>query len=459
MPWLPIAIALALARPAPAPPPSVAEDARALLGELVAADSSNPPGNEARAVAIGARRLAAAGIPYEIDTFAKGRQNLVARLAGDGSARPLLLLAHVDVVGTAGQAWSTPPHRLTEVAGFLQGRGVSDDLGAAAIDLELLIWLKRSGVRLRRDVVVAWTGDEESGGSGIQWQLAHRPGTLDAEIALNEGGGPLLDAAGRVSIVDLEAAQKTYQDYTLEATGPTGHSSVPLPGNAIDRLAAALVRLADHPFPPRLLPVTRAYFSSRARLESGDLARALRVLAEGSGPPPAWAVAALDRAPSLAALLRTTCVATTVRGGSRVNALPASAEANVNCRILPDETPQQVLVALQAAVGDPGVRVIPGPDFGRSGPSPLTGAGPDAIRRAVAETWPGAAVVPIMAAWANDSRFLRPRGTAAYGLLPFPLSEADARRAHGVDERIPASALAEGLRFYARLVLDLAAAR
>ncbi len=433
-----------------------AADGRRLLAELVAADTTNPPGNEARAVAIGARRLAAAGIPYRITEFAPGRHNLVARLRGDGSARPLLLLSHVDVVGADKQPWTTPPHRLTESGGYLQGRGVGDDLGMGVVDLELLVWLKEAHVPLRRDVILAWTGDEESGGAGIQWQLAHAPETLDAEIALNEGGGPVLGNGGGVTLVSLETAEKTYQDVTLRTTGRTGHASAPLGDNAIVRLARALARVAAHPFPPRLLPVTRAYFEGRARLEHGDLARAMRALAAAPGPLPADALAAIDRDPSLAALLRTTCEPTLLAAGTRVNALPGAAEANLNCRLLPDQSPAEVRAALVAAIDDPGVAVELGPDDGHSGPSPLAGEAVAAIRSVAEETWPGAPVIPSLCAGADDSRFLRPRGVAAYGLAPFPLSEADDRRAHGIDERIPADSIEQGLRFFSRLVLQLA---
>jgi acetylornithine deacetylase/succinyl-diaminopimelate desuccinylase-like protein len=193
------------------------EDFRKLLSALVAADTTNPPGNEARAVAIFAKRLDAEKIPYRTTEFGPGRRNLVARLAGDGSEKPLLLLAHIDVVGTEGQPWTAPPHRVTEKDGFLVGRGVSDDLGMAVMNVETLILLKRAGTKLRRDVIVALTGDEESGGSGIRHQLEHDPKSIEAEIALNEGGGIRLDDDGKASFVGLQAAEKTYQDFAIVA--------------------------------------------------------------------------------------------------------------------------------------------------------------------------------------------------------------------------------------------------
>ena len=448
-------LALVLATAALAASAEDARAARALLGELVAADTSNPPGNESRAVAIGARHLAKAGIPFEITTFAPGRQNLVARLKGDGSARPLLLLAHVDVVGTAGQRWSTPPHSMKELGGYLQARGVGDDLGMAAVSLVLLERLKRERVPLKRDVIVAWTGDEESGGAGIRWLLANRKASIDAEVALNEGGGPVLDRSGKVVRLSLGCAEKTYQDFEVTAHGTTGHSSVPLDDNAILRLARALARLTFTSFPARLIPVTRAYFAARAALEAPPIAAAMRALAASTGPLPADALRVLEADPALRADLRTTVTPTLLTGGTRVNALPAEAHATLNARMLPDELPEQVRAHLVAVLADSKLEVKLIDDFGSAGPSPLEGPGPAAIRAVAARFYPGAPVIPTMGRGATDSRFLRHAGIAAYGMRPIATTEEDGRRAHGVDERIPAD-LAPGMEFYRALVLELA---
>jgi acetylornithine deacetylase/succinyl-diaminopimelate desuccinylase-like protein len=434
-------------------------DFRVLLAKLVAADTTNPPGNEARAVAILADRLDQENIPYEVTEFAPGRQNLVARLSGDGSAKPLLLLAHLDVVGADGQPWTSPPHEVTERDGFLVGRGVSDDLGMALMGLETMVMLQRSGTRLRRDVILALTGDEESGGAGVRWLLANRPQSLQAEFALNEGGGVRLGDDGRVSFVGLQAAEKTYQDFRITARGTTGHSSVPKPDNAIHRLAGALQRLAAYRFPPHMLPVTRAYFRARAAVEPPALAAALRTAAGSKGPIPEAALRTIERNPALGFSLRTTCVATRVAGGTRVNALPAEAHADVNCRILPDESTDDVRRTLVKVIGDPGLAVEMLEPFGSGPASDVEGEGPEAIRKIASETWPAAPVIPILSLGATDSRFLRAAGIAAYGLNPIALTEDDARRAHGVDERIPVASLRPGLEFFHRLVLEIAAAR
>jgi acetylornithine deacetylase/succinyl-diaminopimelate desuccinylase-like protein len=255
----------------------------------------------------------------------------------------------------------------------------------------------------------------------------------------------------------LQTAEKIYQDFTLVARGTTGHSSVPLPDNAIFQLARALGRLGAHRFPPRLLPVTRANLAARAPLESSERQRAMRALAESRGPLPDDAVAVLDADPALAASLRTTCVATQIEGGTRANALPAEARATVNCRILPDETPEQVQARLVEILDDPGIEVRPTEEFGHGVPSPLEGPGPDAIRDIVHEMWPGIPVIPFMSRGATDSRYLRARGMAAYGINSIAIAEADARRAHGIDERIPAASLRPAVEFLYRLVLEIAA--
>lgn len=448
-----LCLALAAA-PAPIDDEAVFKEARVILAELVAADTTNPPGNEARAVKLIAKRLKRAGIPFEVTTFEPGRDNLVARLRGDGSERPLLLIAHLDVVGTAGQAWTVPPHTLTEKDGYLYGRGVGDDLGMAAVDLALCLALQRARVPLRRDLIVAFTGDEESGGAGARWLIANRRQSLDAEVAFNEGGGPLLTDDGKIELLQLQTAEKTYQDFTVSTVGTTGHSSVPLPDNAIVELAEALVGIASHPFPDRLLPVTRASLAGRAPFEAAPLGPALARLAQSSGALPAADLDLVRQQPSLAAQLHTTCSPTLLTAGTRENALPASASANVNCRLLPDETIAAVTAQLQDAAGSR-AKVSAVKDFGSAGPSPLEGPGPNAVRRAGEAIWPGVKLVPTMSAGADDSRFLRAAGIQAYGFLPIALSDADDRRAHGLDERIPVSSLRTGVALFRHLILEL----
>lgn len=430
---------------------------RKTLGELVQADTSNPPGNESRAVKVLAARLREAGQDYEIIDFAPGRQNLIARLKGDGSKKPLLLLAHIDVVGTKDQKWTSDPHVLTERDGHLYGRGTEDDLGMAVANLEIFLALKRSVAKFNRDIILAFTGDEESGGLGIRYVLKTKPELLDAEIALNEGGSIVFGTDGKVRYAKIEVAQKTYQDFELVATGTTGHSSVPRADNAIYRLAEALARLEKNPPKPRLLPLTRAFFKERSRLDPAPLGPALKRIAESKGEIPASALKAIASEPMLQANLMTTCVPTMLSGGTKANALPPEARAVLNCRILPDETIEQTEARLVKVIADARVEVKRGEDNGLSGgSSPVDGEAPDAIRKAITETWPGTPVIPVMALGATDSRFLRVRSVKCYGIHPIPRTEADSGRAHGIDERIPIAGIKNGLEFYERLVLALA---
>ncbi len=453
---LPLLAALLLPAQAAVPDyDDAASRARKLLEGLVRADTTNLPGNEARAARLAEKRLKADGIPYEITQFAPGRENITARLKGTGEKRPLLLLAHTDVVGAEGQAWTFPPHEVTEKDGFLYGRGVNDDLGMAAVALEVFTLLKRSGTKLKRDLILAWTGDEESGGAGIQMILEKNPEAVACEVALNEGGGLVLGKDGKVKLANLQTGEKIYHDFELTAQGPTGHSSVPLKENAIYRLASALDKLGRYREPARLHPVVRAYFAGRASQEAEPLSGALKALAAAPGDLPKDPLAVVEAEPSLSALLRTTCVATMLSGGTRANALPAEAKATINCRILPDETPDQAQARLTAILDDPSVKISSLEIGGESPASPLEGPGPRAIEKVVAGMFPGAPVIPVLSRGASDSRFLRKAGIAAYGFSPLPISEEDSRRAHGIDERIPSSSLRVGVEVLHRLILEL----
>lgn len=439
-----------------------AASVRKTLTEMVAADTSNPPGNEARLIPIIGKRLKDEGIAYDVVEFAPGRQNLVARLRaispgkGPGTG-PIMLLAHLDVVGTQDQSWASDPHTVVEKDGYLIGRGVSDDLGMAAINLEVFLMLKRSGVALRRDVILAFTGDEESGGTGIQYLLKHRPELIDAEIAINEGGSPELGDNGNVKLVNLQSAEKTYQDFLLTAKGTTGHSSVPLPDNAINRLAKALDKLGKADRPARLMPVTRAYFETRAGLEKPVLAGAFRMLSRSKGALPKKALQEIEKDPALRIQLRSTCVATMIEGGTKENALPPEAHSTVNCRILPDESIADIQKWIVSVVADSGVEIKttgePGAVVAASNPQ---GELPTVVEKIAAQMWPGAPVIPSMSGGATDSRYLRKSGVASYGIGPLAMLKSDARRAHGIDERIPVSSIRPGIDFLNRVVIALA---
>jgi acetylornithine deacetylase/succinyl-diaminopimelate desuccinylase-like protein len=451
---------VAAAQLAPAEYDQAAREVRQILGELVAADTTNPPGDEGRAVALAAARLQAEGIPFDVHAFAPGRENLVARLRGDGSGPPILLLAHTDVVGTAGQPWSSPPHAVSERDGFLVARGVAEALGMAAAELEVMVLLQRERVPLRSDVVLVWTGDGEAAGEGIRALLERRPELVrSGGIALAEGGGPVLSGGG-VRFVSVAAAEKTVQDFAIRVRGTPGSASRPEGTNAIARLARAIARVDEKPFPPQLQPVTRAYFRARAPIEEGDLAAAMRTLGQAPGAPPADALAVIDRDPALATLLRTTCVPTLVSGGTHASALPADAAVTVSCRILPEDTVNEIALWLSQAISDPAVEVAPAAPGSLGGFSPVEGAFRNALVKAVRRAYGTAApIVPAMTPSSIECRTMRSRGISCYGVHPFALADADAARVHGADERVPAASVRSGVEFLYALVYELAAQR
>lgn len=432
-------------------------DARRLLDRLVAIDTSNPPGNEEKAARFVADELRAAGLTPVIVPFAPGRANVVARLRGDGSKRPLLLLAHLDVVGAAGQPWTVPPFRVTEKDGWLYGRGVTDDKSWAAMATALVEELARTHAKLHRDLILALTGDEESGGLGIRYLLEHRRELVgDAELALNEGGGVVLDATGKPRLVNLGTAEKTFQDFELVAHGTGGHSSVPNDDNAIYKLSRALAALAAYQFPTHLTPVIRESLRAMAATQPAARARAMRAAADVKGdtiPPSLLAV--MDTFPPVRAAARTTCVATMLQGGTRDNALPVAARATVNCRILPGETIASVQKTLET-LARPHAEVERMPDNGSGPDVPVRGPVRDAVEKATRQVYGDVPVVARVGLGASDSRFLRQAGIASYGIGVLAKPEELTRNAHGPDEGAPASSFPLGMKFLTAVVAELA---
>jgi acetylornithine deacetylase/succinyl-diaminopimelate desuccinylase-like protein len=438
---------------------ALAAETRAQLDAIVAVDTSH--GHETDLLKPIADRLRAAGLAVELVEGTPGRGNLVARYKGTGAKRPLLLIAHVDVVPVEGQPWTIPPFQVTEKDGFLWGRGVNDDKGMAAVMIALALEMARTKPALSRDVIFALTSGEETGGfPGAQWLAQNRKDLIDAEIALNEGGGyRLSDDLSRVVQVAIGSAEKTFQSYKLVVHGKGGHSSVPpTDADPVLTLSRALVKVGEYRFPARVLPATRDQLAADAKLDPPPIGDAeARVAATGQVTADDEHVLATDRLVN--ARLRTTCVTTQLKGSPQDNVLPTSAEAIVNCRILPDETREQTLDALKRVIGDPQVEITPTSEFGYGPYSPVDGDVPRAIRKVAAAQWPGVPVVTSLSTGATDSRHLRSVGIQAYGVGVSPTSKAEGMSghgAHGPDERRPAKWLADGARYLRELTYELA---
>jgi acetylornithine deacetylase/succinyl-diaminopimelate desuccinylase-like protein len=439
---------------APLSPDAYQQLARQLLEELVAINTTASTGNETEAAEAMKRHLVAAGFPEE-DLFVGGpdpRQgNLVARLRGRRSdLKPILLLSHIDVVEADPADWTLPPFELIERDGVFYGRGTADDKDESAIHVANLIRMKQEGYVPERDIIVALTADEEGGGAnGVRWLLENHRELIDAEYALNEGGGGLLDESGKRISNAVQASEKKFGNLTVEAVNPGGHSSRPRPDNAIYDLARALVGIAEYHFPVRLNEVTRAHLEAQAPLEAPELGAAMRALLANERDEAAAAVLSKDIRYN--SILRTTCVATLLDGGHASNALPQRATATVNCRMLPDEDPANVQRSLQRAAGT-GVTVTLGGNPTNSPPSPLTPEIVEAIDRVTREMWPGVPVVPTMATGATDGLRLRNSGIPTYGVSGLFYGETGS---HGMNERVPVQSFYEGQEFLYRLVKTL----
>ncbi|WP_197493089.1 M20/M25/M40 family metallo-hydrolase [Woeseia oceani] len=445
-----------VATEAAALPESAEGMARAFLKELVEIDTTQSTGNTTVAAEAMARHLRTAGFDEE-DIHILGptpdRGNLVVRYRGrDNGRKALLLLAHIDVVEADPADWTMDPFTFVEEDGYFYGRGTTDDKDEAAIHIANLIHMKREGFQPDRDIVVALTADEESGDhNGVAWLLEHHPELIDAEYALNEGGGGAKKDGVRV-FNGVQASEKVFQSYTLEVTNPGGHSSLPVKVNAIYQLADALIRIRDHDFPVSLNEITRAWLERSAPLEEGERATAMRNVLKS--PPDPAAVEYLSKIPFYNSRLRTTCVATLLDGGHAENALPQRATANVNCRVLPGASIDEVKRTLERVIDSDEVLVTPVAVAKPSPPSPLSAEVLGPIEATTEAMWPGVPVIPLMSTGATDSLYLRNAGIPVYGVSGL-FNDIDDNRAHGQNERINIEAYYEGQEFLYRLTKAL----
>ena len=437
-------------------PPRYQELARALLEELIEIDTTLATGSTTRAAEAMAVHLRAAGFSEDdvrVLEEVPRKGNLVVRYRGrDTGRRPLLLLAHLDVVPADRADWTLEPFVFTERDGYFYGRGTTDDKDECAIHVANLIRMREQGHVPDRDIIVALTADEEGGDhNGVVWLLAEHRELIESEYALNEGGGGAIAHGVRVSNA-VQASEKIYQSFALEVTNPGGHSSLPVKDNAINRLAEALVKIGRHDFPVALNEVTRSYFERTADLAGPDVGDAIRAVLRD--PSDADALALLAPLPIYNSRLRTTCVATMLEAGHAENALPQRARAVVNYRILPGESPAAVRATLGDVVGDAAVSITPLKEAKVSPASPLVPELLEPIERITEAMWPGVPVIPTMSTGATDGLFLRNAGIPVYGVSGI-FGDVNDIRAHGRDERIAVRSFLEGQEFLYRLVVAL----
>jgi acetylornithine deacetylase/succinyl-diaminopimelate desuccinylase-like protein len=440
---------------------AAAQLGRAIFKQLIEINTTDSVGSTTVAAEAMAQRLRNAGFPAG-DVVVLGpndrKGNMVARYRGAGARKPILLIGHLDVVEARRDDWTSNPFEFIEKGGYYYGRGTQDMKEGDAVFVANFIRLKQEEYKPDRDLILALTADEEGGSSnGVDWLLKNHRDLVDAEFVLNGDGGGVDTNHGRPVIVSMDATEKLYSDFQLSVTNPGGHSSLPVPDNAIYHLADALTRLQHYQFPFELNPVTRAYFARMATVETGLMASDMKAILKT--PPDPAALARLSQDPLQNATVRTTCIATRLDAGHANNALPQSARANVNCRILPGHSREEVRQDLIKVLADPRVNVSYVNNSGR-----VLDSAPDAkalppvelrpevmapLEKIAATMWPRAPVVPTMSTGATDGVYTNAAGMPTYGVSGIAIDMDDVR-AHGRDERLPVKSFDDGLEFYYR---------
>ena len=434
--------------------------ARDIYKQLIEINTTDSVGSTTVAAEAMAQRLRDAGYAAsDVQVIGPNARkgNLVARLRGTGAQKPMLLICHLDVVEARREDWSMDPFQFIEKDGYFYGRGSGDIKDGDAILMTAMIRLKQEGFKPDRDIILALTADEEGGRSnGVEWLIKNHRDLIDAEFILNPDAGDFELDQGKKLLVGVQAAEKLYQDFDVKVTNPGGHSSLPGKENAIYELADGLTRLEHYQFPFELSEVTREYFKREADIVGSSTGADMKAILKS--PPDEAAIARLSESPFYNARMRTTCVATRLEGGHANNALPGMARANVNCRILPGHTPDEVQATLEKVLADPKISVSQITSSGsglRSNPlSTLQPSVMTAIEKVAAEMWPGVPVVPVLDAGASDGAISRAAGFPTYG-IPGVFMDVDDDRSHGRDERIRVASFYEGVDFYYRLIKTL----
>lgn len=450
------------AAPPTQPAPSGQSDQavfRGLYQELVETNTTASVGDCTVAAQKMADRLTRAGYPAsDVSVFVPPGHpkdgGLIATLPGtDPAAKPILLLAHIDVVEADAKDWGRDPFKLVEKDGYFSARGASDDKAMASIFVDSMIRYRAEGLKPRHPIRVALTCGEEHGGdqvNGAEWLIANQRDKVDAALVLNEGARGILDEHNNRVSLNIGVGEKVYQDFVLRTTDPGGHSSVPGPNNAIQTMAAAVGRIGPSTFPAQINDVVRTYFDRQSALTTGEYSQAMKAVA--ANPVDAAAIATLSKNPTYNSMMRTTCVATMIKGGEAKNALPQSVEANVNCRMLPGSAGSQVREMLVTTVNDPRISLEAIKPFGRqASPPPLTEAVTGPIEQVSSKMWPGVPLVPFMASSATDATAFAGTGIPVYGLNASFEKPGDNHN-HGIGEQIPVKSLYEARDFLHQVV-------
>jgi acetylornithine deacetylase/succinyl-diaminopimelate desuccinylase-like protein len=432
------------------------ERTRQYLIDLIKIDTTNPPGHETRVSEYLKQVTDANGIPSELLGADPKRLNFVARLKGTGKARPLLLMAHSDVVPADKSQWTANPVGGEIRNGYIYGRGTVDDKSLLAAELAVLVEIKRRNLQLDRDIILLSEADEEAGSTGIEWLTKDAWHKIDAEMALNEGGVALETKEGP-RIFQVQTSEKIPTRVILIAHGTAGHASLPRADNPVVRLARAILRLTDADEPVHLNATTRRYFRELANTQDNTWLQPLLPKLDGPATAASAANQIRARAPELEAMLRTTVSPTMLRAGMRVNVIPNTAEAQIDVRRLPNETREEILTRFRQIINDPSIEITgaPGQQLPATEPSPLTTVLYRAIEQVIHRIHPEDLVIPYMSRGATDGAFLRAHGLAVYG-VPVFVQEGPDSLAHGNDERISIRNLEDGVELLWQIVMEVA---
>jgi len=426
-----------------------------LLVELIRVNTSNPPGNEAQLDDLLADKLRPLG--FEIDTFptpVAGKTHLIARLKGDGSARPVLIASHADVVGVEREKWTVDPFEGVIKDGYVYGRGAIDFKGGIAVFAEAVMRLARNHVPLKRDVIFMVEADEEAQPYNTSWLAREHWDKMNCEFALNEGGWIMKRDDGSVRYVSISTADKNSIWLVLTAHGTSTHSSMPRPDQAIFRLAKALAKLADYETKPELTASTREFFLTLAKTSGPPMSKYFYDLVNQNDPE---AAREISKDPLLHAIMRNTIAPVLMNAGFRSNVIPGSAEATINFRVIPGTTAADLAAEMKRVIKDPNIDIaLPETTIERAPESPVDTELYRALRMSANQVWPGVAVTPYLFQAGTDAGAWRSRGVPVYGIYPYPISNDDLSRMHGNDERVPIASLDQGAELIYKTLVQVA---